>query len=177
MNIFKKVISILLALSVFLSVSAVLVSCNTTEAEQPHQHTFAQEWQMDENSHWHEATCEHATEKSELGNHTDYDYDDVCDACGYDMEVKIEGGSTSKIENYIVDVVDAAGNPVEGVKVILVSEDGHTSVKTTNARGRVSFSPESGNWVAALAEAVEGHSNTTDDRYEFTNRIAKITLN
>ena len=96
--------------------------------------------------------------------------------CGYDMEVKIESSNNNKTENYIVDVVDKAGNPVEGVKIILVSEDGHTSVKVTNARGRVSFSPEAGNWVAALAEAVDGYSNSTDDRYEFTNRIAKITL-
>ena len=176
MNITKKVISTLLAFALMLSVFVGLTSCTTPEEVDEHEHTFSAEWKTDEENHWHEASCEHTDEKSELGKHIDYDYDDICDACGYDMEVKIESSNNNKTENYIVDVVDKAGNPVEGVKIILVSEDGHTSVKVTNARGRVSFSPEAGNWVAALAEAVDGYSNSTDDRYEFTNRIAKITL-
>lgn len=48
-----------------------------------HTHIFASDWSNDETNHWHNATCEHTTEKSDLGAHTDANNDDICDVCSY----------------------------------------------------------------------------------------------
>ena len=77
----------------------------------------------------------------------------------------------------MVDVTDASGAPVGDVKIILICADGfYTSTKSTNSRGRVSFTLEEGTYVAALAEAVDGYSTTVDERFELSNRKVTIVL-
>lgn len=189
MKSLKKIISLVLAIALVASMSCILASCDifggdTNDVdnnqnggnEQQHEHTFATEWSQDAENHWHGSTCDHTDEKADLAAHKDGDRDDLCDVCGYTMKVSEPAKPSASIVTYIVDVTDAAGNPVAGVKIILVGANGYTSVKTTNARGRVSFEIEEAEWKIALAEAVEGYSNTVNDRYEFTNRKAVIVL-
>ena len=40
----------------------------------PHAHTFATEWSKDESGHWHAATCEHTSERSDFAAHTAGDW-------------------------------------------------------------------------------------------------------
>ena len=61
--------------------NAILV-VEKVKAEEPHSHTYAEEWSWDEASHWHAATCEHEGEKTDAAEH-DFGDDDVCDICGY----------------------------------------------------------------------------------------------
>ncbi len=52
-----------------------------------HKHTFDEEnWKTSETQHWHAATCEHADEKKDLGNHVDANDDGKCDVCDYQMD-------------------------------------------------------------------------------------------
>ena len=174
----KRIVGLILSLVMIFSVLATLASCNIFGGDEPkeHQHTFSDKWSYDENNHWHAATCEHTAERDGEKKHNDTDYDGICNACGYNLYGEKDDNS-ARILTYIVDVTDASGNPVEGVNIILVSPDGfYTSTKTTSTRGRVSFELEEGNWVAALAEAVEGYSNSIDDRYELVNRKVTIVL-
>ncbi|MCQ2801062.1 MAG: hypothetical protein MJ222_00195 [Bacilli bacterium] len=49
----------------------------------PHEHTFSEEWNHDDEKHWHAATCEHTDQKSGEAEHV-YGDDNICDFCGYD---------------------------------------------------------------------------------------------
>ena len=49
------------------------------------EHTFSKRWSMSATEHWHAATCEHATEKSDVANHTDADENGMCDVCEYEI--------------------------------------------------------------------------------------------
>lgn len=51
--------------------------------EPEHTHTYSEEWSSDETSHWHEATCEHTGEKSELGEHDTNGANGSCSVCGH----------------------------------------------------------------------------------------------
>ena len=58
------------------SKSKTCTVCGYTKTEkidkiaQTHVHTYSAEWSNDETSHWHAATCEHTTEKKDVGNHS-----------------------------------------------------------------------------------------------------------
>ena len=41
-----------------------------------HEHSYAEEWTTDATNHWHDATCKHEEEKSDIAAHT---YDNACD--------------------------------------------------------------------------------------------------
>ena len=49
------------------------------------EHTFSKRWSMSATEHWHVATCEHATEKSDLAKHSDADENGMCDVCEYEI--------------------------------------------------------------------------------------------
>ena len=55
--------------------------CDVCEYEVGHEHSFAAEWSIDEESHWKAATCSHTDEKGEAGLHKDDDTNGVCDVC------------------------------------------------------------------------------------------------
>lgn len=177
----KKIVSLLLALVMLASVVTVMSSCEFIPGGEPnnveHTHTFSDQWSSNEKEHWHAATCEHKDERDSVKRHFDGDYDGDCDTCSYVMEEDDNNqGEVESVVTYIIDVKDASGSPVAGVKVILISDKGYTSTMTTNARGRVSFNLAEGEWVAALAEAVEGYSNSVNDRYELDGRKGEIIL-
>lgn len=51
-------------------------------AASEHKHSYSEQWTTDSQYHWHEATCEHEGEISELGAHS-YGEDGKCTECGY----------------------------------------------------------------------------------------------
>ena len=179
MKLNKKIIGLILAVMMLASMALSLASCQPAAQpeEKEHTHTYAEKWSYDEENHWHNAVCIHNTEKSDLAEHKDSNYDNLCDVCNYNLGGNQNQGNTAKTATYIVDVKDAEGNPVTGVKVIIISSKGfYTAAKETNARGRVSFNVEEGEWVAAIAEPVEGYTNTTEAKYAFEDNKVTITL-
>ncbi|MBD5631631.1 MAG: carboxypeptidase regulatory-like domain-containing protein [Clostridia bacterium] len=49
-----------------------------------HEHTYAEEWTQTETHHYYAATCEHADEKKDYGEHVyDNEADAECNTCGY----------------------------------------------------------------------------------------------
>ena len=56
--------------------------CDVCAYGSDHEHTYAPEWSMDEQSHWHAASCGHDV-KDALEAHVDADNDDLCDVCAH----------------------------------------------------------------------------------------------
>lgn len=164
MTTLKKILGLVLVVTIFASTMMMLSSCQKKE-EKPHTHTFYTAWMNDAENHWHAPSCGHKQEKGDLGAHDDNNYDDLCDVCGYDMSsANVNTNSTTV---YTVYVKDASGKAVANVKVWLVGADSYTAYKITDNKGRLTFTLGEGNWEAALAETVEGYSNTTEQRYAF----------
>lgn len=67
----NKVISIVIA-----SVFTVGVACSIVLPITLHEHSYSAEWSNDAENHWHDATCKHDEEKSDLAAHT---YTNACD--------------------------------------------------------------------------------------------------
>ncbi len=163
MTTLKKIIGLVLVVTIFASTLMVLSSCK--KEEKTHTHTFYPAWMTDAENHWHAPSCGHKEEKGDLGAHKDRDYDDLCDVCGYDFSKANTNVNSTSV--YIVYVKDASGKAVANVKVMLIGADSYTTYKMTDSKGRISFTLVEGSWQAALAEAVEGYSNTTEQRYTF----------
>lgn len=80
--------TILVVLVLVLSL-LVVVACddknnnnrNENNNQTAHTHTFSSDWQSDATYHWHNATCEHINEKSQMEVHRFTD--DTCDVCHY----------------------------------------------------------------------------------------------
>ncbi|MDE6241399.1 MAG: leucine-rich repeat domain-containing protein [Anaeroplasmataceae bacterium] len=49
-------------------------------------HTYSNEWDSDEENHWHNAICEHTTEKNDFEEHNYEDY--ICKTCKYEYYSK-----------------------------------------------------------------------------------------
>ena len=47
------------------------------------EHTYSEAWTSNSAGHWHKATCEHNSLKSDVAAHTDADEDGECDVCEY----------------------------------------------------------------------------------------------
>ena len=182
MTTLKKIIGLVLVITIFASMAAMLSSCNNKKGQKPtptpdptpHVHTFYNPWMSDAENHWHAPSCGHTTEKGDLGAHVDKNFNGRCDVCDYDMN---SNNNVNVTTTYVVYVKDEAGQPVANVKVMLVSPDSYTTYKITDARGKVTFTIGEGEWKAALAEAVPSYSNTIEETYEFPedNQIT-ITL-
>ena len=71
--------------------ASVLVAGTTCAIVLPialHEHSYATEWSSDAENHWHDATCKHEEEKSDLAAHTYTNAcDTTCDVCGYTRTV------------------------------------------------------------------------------------------
>ena len=77
----NKILSFVFALCFVMPFAFVLTACG-------HEHTYKQEWTTNSTHHYHEATCEHAEEKSNYGEHVYTDNTDTtCNTCGYEREV------------------------------------------------------------------------------------------
>ncbi len=82
MNKLTKLLSVFVLAGAIGTGAGALAGC-------AHKHTFSSEWKTDATQHWHEATCDHTDEKSDIGNHVDADNDGKCDVCKYDMKVAV----------------------------------------------------------------------------------------
>ena len=85
---FSKIWTWILAHKIIAIVAAsVLVVGTTCAIVLPialHEHSYATEWSSDAENHWHDATCKHEEEKSDLAAHTYTNAcDTTCDVCGY----------------------------------------------------------------------------------------------
>ena len=81
---FSKISTWILAHKIIaIVVASVLVVGTTCAIVLPialHEHSYATEWSSDAENHWHDATCKHEEEKSDLDAHT---YTNACDTtCG-----------------------------------------------------------------------------------------------
>ena len=81
----KKLLIVILSVIAGVCLAVGFVGCNNNGG-QNHVHTYSTEWTMDENDHWHKATCEHKDEISEKAAHTIVD--GKCSVCGYDAAEK-----------------------------------------------------------------------------------------
>ncbi len=78
-----KIIAIVVA-----SVLVVGTTCAIVLPIALHEHSYATEWSSDAENHWHDATCKHEEEKSDLAAHTYANAcDTTCDVCGYTRTV------------------------------------------------------------------------------------------
>ena len=179
MTTFKKIISIVLVVTLFASMAVMLSSCNKGK-EKEHTHTFYNPWLSDDENHWHAPSCNHKEEKGSLAPHEDSNKDNKCDVC--DHEMKSNGGTnqnnTNQTVKYTVYVKDANGQPVANVKVRLVTDNSYTVTReSTDENGMVVFEILGTDWQAALAEEVPGYSNTTEQKYSFdANNVVTIVL-
>ena len=56
-------------ISVVAILAAIVLAFGMAATACGHEHTFASAWETDATHHWHAATCEHADEKADLGEH------------------------------------------------------------------------------------------------------------
>ena len=61
--------------------------------EESHIHTYESAWSYDAQNHWHKATCEHSSEKSELAVHSFTD--DVCTVCNYENGTSVPDNTST----------------------------------------------------------------------------------
>lgn len=60
-------------------ISFGLVACDEKTSE--HEHTFSDEWSMNDNEHWYSAICEHSDEIKDKASHDLVN--GICQVCGY----------------------------------------------------------------------------------------------
>lgn len=63
-------------------------------------HSFNESaWKRDATGHWHEATCEHTTEKGSFAAHVDADKNNVCDTCDF------VGATSQGYKNFVANKI------------------------------------------------------------------------
>ena len=93
MKKWKKALSAVIAATVMSVCAGATVGCGSCNSCGGHKHTFDTEWSFDESEHWHDATCKHDGEKSDIGPHEDENMDGDCDVCGVEMNKQSGGGN------------------------------------------------------------------------------------
>lgn len=63
--------------------------CDVCDYALGHTHNYSTAWTYDSTHHWKSAICTHKDEKTELGTHTDENFDGSCDVCS--SHVHVEG--------------------------------------------------------------------------------------
>ena len=63
--------------------------CDVCDYALGHTHNYSTAWSSDSTHHWKSAICTHKDEKTELGTHTDENFDGSCDVCS--SHVHVEG--------------------------------------------------------------------------------------
>ncbi len=113
----KKLVSLLLAVCIGLSVCVMLTSCG-------HEHTYKTEWSSDQTYHWHACEGNDCTEASDKAEHT---FDNgICTVCNglqtIGLQFTSNGDGTCK-------VVDAGNNTDSHVVIPTKSPDGDVVVE------------------------------------------------
>ena len=91
----KSLFGFIFAICLMVSSLFMLTACDNDKdpgKQNVHKHTYATEWTSDETYHWHDATCGHTTEKSDLEQHNDITWVNtstqhwqVCGTCGREL--------------------------------------------------------------------------------------------
>ena len=81
--------------------------CDVCTYEFGHEHTFAEEWQINEYYHWHDATCAHTEQQGSYELHSDGNVDSVCDYCGGHVHAMNIIGFCGSCEKKLKDVENA----------------------------------------------------------------------
>ncbi len=94
----KSLFGFIFAICLMVSSLFMLTACDNDKdpgKQNVHEHTYSEVWSSDETYHWHDATCEHTTEKSDLGQHNDITWVNtatqhwkVCGTCGRELTEK-----------------------------------------------------------------------------------------
>lgn len=122
-----KLSAILLGASLTCGVLGIATACGEEPAP-AHDHTYATEWTKTEYEHYYAATCEHSTEKKDVGGHRLVD--GACSVCGYTKDAvasyayeEVEGGIA--ITAYTGDPMDEITLPatIDGKKVVAIAND------------------------------------------------------
>lgn len=91
----KSLFGFIFAICLMVSSLFMLTACDNDKdpgKQNTHEHTYSTVWSSDETYHWHDATCEHTTEKSDLEQHNDITWVNtstqhwqVCGTCGREL--------------------------------------------------------------------------------------------
>lgn len=94
----KSLFGFIFAICLMVSSLFMLTACDNDKdpgKQNTHEHTYSTVWSSDETYHWHDATCEHTTEKSDLEQHNDITWVNtatqhwqVCGTCGRELTEK-----------------------------------------------------------------------------------------
>ena len=94
----KSLFGFIFAICLMVSSLFMLTACDNDKdpgKQNVHEHTYSEVWSSDETYHWHDATCEHTTEKSNLEQHNDITWVNtatqhwkVCGTCGRELTEK-----------------------------------------------------------------------------------------
>ena len=138
---------------VSIATAATVVAGTTCAIALPialHNHKYSSEWTSDAISHWHEATCKHEEERSDVANHTYSGACDVdCDVCGkvrsvphaYDNECdtvcNICGGTREQVAHVFFNICDTDCNICGTVREVGVHLYDNSCDTVCNACGDV----------------------------------------
>lgn len=161
----KQLLTLALAGVMTLGVGAIAAACG-------HQHTFSTEWSSDSAKHWHAATCEHKTEKSDEAAHS-FDANGKCTVCNYQKP------DESNTAMYTVTVLSFDNVPVSDIQltfgdretVYTTDTEGKVTAELPKATYAINVKEESlpGGGIYTLGEAV----SVTADKTEATVTLAK----
>ena len=103
-------------------------------------HSYSSAWEKNATHHWHKATCEHITEKSEEAEHN-YGTDNVCDTCGYDKTIHVSG-ITLNFSSLAMTVDDvktliATVTPNNATNQNVIWTSSNASIVTVDASGKI----------------------------------------
>ncbi len=75
-------------LSLFLAGVTLFTACGSEQPSKStttsHNHTYADNWSVDADSHWYASTCGHNDARANFAPHSDKNNDGICDVCSYD---------------------------------------------------------------------------------------------
>lgn len=94
----KSLFGFIFAICLMVSSLFMLTACDNDKdlgKQNAHEHTYSEVWSSDETYHWHNATCEHTTEKSNYEQHNDITWKNTatqhwqeCGTCGRELTAK-----------------------------------------------------------------------------------------
>ena len=151
-----------------------MVACkHSTDAPEPHHHTFATEWTSDETNHLHAATCEHTDEKSGFAEHSYGGYvsnNDAttendgtktreCSVCGYKDTVTDEGSKIEIPESFVL----VEGTTITGTESWTPSSEVFVSERKLTIQDLIVSDHEV---TRGEYKAVMGSAPTSNDAYD-----------
>ncbi len=83
----SRIFGILLSVITIICCMVAFSACGEDPVDPPpgsqHDHTYSSDWSKDDTDHWHDATCEHTTEKKDKASHDTTGEGGSCSVCGY----------------------------------------------------------------------------------------------